>query len=1017
MDRVSSMALRLRALIPETYDGQHFKTAEVLCDPSRAWPREEIMVQLFLLANNFIFQRKIKSPTLQSLSDHDERIAALLAQLAQIGPQDIKAFLSAQNPTVEAIKEQLFASILRSEDTAMLQLILTTGVNVNTVIGGSTDGVPISPLVSAARIQHSNKSLRIIRLLIDAGADVNFHYGLRSALVAATEKGHVDVVRILLEKGARTCTKSLEYAINSGRDELLQLILDAGANVNSTFYPWGYRITSIGLAVLKGHVEIARMLITEGADVNAMQFCKCMVSSSCVKDHDITAKTMIATTALGLALSKGHLDMAQVLLERTDVGINHLSVNQYVSPLLVACDRGYTDIIAKLLDAGVDVCAADAAGMALNCRRTTLISAMIRGQDGKINMDLCEVLISKGARLGHALLEAARSGNPELVTFLLNRSSGSSASDLGFEETPLGCAIEEGSVDVAELLYDAGFADAGSPRCIKNAAMFDFLHRTKLLPGILRANGQTIFCNAVREQRRRLLERLVAHDEYIDFSQEPKLSRADSEPLVQLDNAVQFGSPELIKYLLGRGATFGRLTLRLAMQHEEPEDILHALLSSLPPTWGPEDIEPQDGPVGWRHSDTKDPPALIRAAQLGDSSMLHTLLAAVNWGSQRTGKALTAAISSGNYNLARDLRCVGASLEEALFSDYWLPDHVSALGAAVEQENVELVADLINAGSDVNKPAGDGSMARTALQRAAEIGHLKLVDILLDANADVNAPPAPKRGATALQCAAIGGHLEIAHRLLRAGANINAEGSKRDGRTALEGAVEHGRLEMVHFLLERGARIRGVYKCQYDQAVELAKYNGHNATAKYLKSVYLSRAERKDENDDDDYSPVSQGEVIGENSAFASDELECEQEDEERNTPGPAAPPALAPVLGSRMLSEGEALQENMRAGRLAGVGGEHWPPWGNDTCDAMPCVEPDVAVGLLDDSVMGEMIQWPGFDDGNQSQIHDDTLEFTEADALPTLVFEGAGWQTQLEPELDMMDIDLDGIDLDGFD
>ncbi|KAK3360708.1 hypothetical protein B0T25DRAFT_565589 [Lasiosphaeria hispida] len=139
------------------------------------------------------------------------------------------------------------------------------------------------------------------------------------------------------------------------------------------------------------------------------------------------------------------------------------------------------------------------------------------------------------------------------------------------------------------------------------------------------------------------------------------------------------------------------------------------------------------------------------------------------------------------------LQRAGASLEESWTRGHkpWLGKFslaVSALAAAVEEGEVELVAHLIGS--------------------AAEIGHPELADILLEVGADVNALPTCRYGGTALQLASNEGYLEVARRLLRAAANINAGGVKSKyrrwgfGRVALEGAVEHGRLEMVHFLLE-----------------------------------------------------------------------------------------------------------------------------------------------------------------------------------------------------------------------
>jgi len=157
-ERISSTAMRLRNLIPEEYDSQHLRTAEILCDRSTTWPSEEVMIQLFLLGNNFI-------PSKDGHIDfrsHDERIVNLLYQLGQNGLQHIKRLLSIQNPTAEAIKEQLFASIMRSKDLAMLQFILTTTVDLKVNIQGGQWGCAETPIYSAAGIEDENRSLDFI---------------------------------------------------------------------------------------------------------------------------------------------------------------------------------------------------------------------------------------------------------------------------------------------------------------------------------------------------------------------------------------------------------------------------------------------------------------------------------------------------------------------------------------------------------------------------------------------------------------------------------------------------------------------------------------------------------------------------------------------------------------------------------------------------------------------------------------------------------------------------------------
>ncbi|OCK94914.1 ankyrin, partial [Cenococcum geophilum 1.58] len=125
---------------------------------------------------------------------------------------------------------------------------------------------------------------------------------------------------------------------------------------------------------------------------------------------------------------------------------------------------------------------------------------------------------------------------------------------------------------------------------------------------------------------------------------------------------------------------------------------------------------------------------------------------------------------------------------------------------------------------------------RTALQAAVEAGNLKLVQLLLSVGTDVNAAPAPYGGVTALQAAAIKGYITVANTLLSHGAHVNAEPAKVNGRTALEGAAEYGRIDMLQLLLDAGAQTEGSGQAQYENAVNFASQNGHDAARRLLES-------------------------------------------------------------------------------------------------------------------------------------------------------------------------------------
>ena len=130
------------------------------------------------------------------------------------------------------------------------------------------------------------------------------------------------------------------------------------------------------------------------------------------------------------------------------------------------------------------------------------------------------------------------------------------------------------------------------------------------------------------------------------------------------------------------------------------------------------------------------------------------------------------------------------------------PSRNTALQEAILKEDFLCVDRLIQAGAYINAPAASGEGGRTALQAAVEVGNVDMVERFLLENADVNAPAVPDHGVTALQAAAIKGYFNIAKILLEHGAVIEAAASPKKGRTAINGAAEFGRIDMVKLLLD-----------------------------------------------------------------------------------------------------------------------------------------------------------------------------------------------------------------------
>ena len=143
------------------------------------------------------------------------------------------------------------------------------------------------------------------------------------------------------------------------------------------------------------------------------------------------------------------------------------------------------------------------------------------------------------------------------------------------------------------------------------------------------------------------------------------------------------------------------------------------------------------------------------------------------------------------------------------FRDPWVPklyanaspskvdqNKQTVLQAAISTYIIDLIQLLVDAGADVNAPAGP-VFGRAALQKAAEKSNTEILKLILSHGADVNVPAGNSQGIKALQGAMMNDHLKIVLLLLKAGAQVSAPPASREGRTALDAAAEHGCLDKM----------------------------------------------------------------------------------------------------------------------------------------------------------------------------------------------------------------------------
>ena len=111
-----------------------------------------------------------------------------------------------------------------------------------------------SAVNSALRFASRKGRLEVIKLLLEAGADVNANNNLA---LGASRKGHLEVVKVLLEAGADVHAEddyALRRASRNGNLEVVRCLLDAGANV------YAFDKYSERWAMRNGHFVVVKLL-------------------------------------------------------------------------------------------------------------------------------------------------------------------------------------------------------------------------------------------------------------------------------------------------------------------------------------------------------------------------------------------------------------------------------------------------------------------------------------------------------------------------------------------------------------------------------------------------------------------------------------------------------------------------------------------------------------------------------------------------------------------------------------
>ncbi|KAH6936882.1 hypothetical protein HPB50_024045 [Hyalomma asiaticum] len=707
----------------------------------------------------------------------------------------------------------------------------------------------------------------------------------------AAQKGYVDIVRTLLQKGEHVDVKTndghtaLHVAVSAGQALVVETLLGHGAQVQFKAGPNNETPLHIAARV-KNADDCAELLIKSGADVNEKDANgEIPLHFAAREGHLRTTKLLLEDNSISDLLNKVkncHFPVVQALLEdwekkNSDPEEKKKLANQknlegenslHYAATITEKQKHYPtedrDIMRILLKHGGDVNAETRTTMETpihHCSRTGNVAIL---QEIIDTMPPAAVMIScnQQARNGWApLLYACDAGHPRVASLLIQNGARVDT----FDETgkaALHLAAEKGHEELADILLNAkAFVNVRSQRGLtplhlaaekgyatlirklvtEHGAMLDALSLNKKTPlHLAAAEGRLDVCkillelkadtNALDDQGQTPMMLAIEND----HSEVVKLFLRVKPDLAMMSNAKGFTCAHIAAM---KGSTavikelmkFNKSIVTSSRNRTTDSTPLH--LASAGGHANVVKMLLQAG-ADAKEENADGDTALHLAAKNGHVAVARVLSAIVPWSttSKKTGlTALHVAAKNGQMDFVREML---TEVQAALASEP-LPDGgdygMTALHMAAAAGHEGVVRMLLNS-SGIQADAPTFQEGMYPLHFAAQGGHLAVASILLS-RAESQLQCVDKLGRTPLHVAAAAGKREMVGLLHSQGAEINAADNM--GWTALHFAARNGYLGVVKILVENGAYAKAVTK---DGKVPLclAAAEGHYDIISYL---------------------------------------------------------------------------------------------------------------------------------------------------------------------------------------
>jgi len=465
----------------------------------------------------------------------------------------------------------------------VVELLIANGANVNLT---SNEG---STLLWAATL---HKHPDVVKLLIAKGIDVN---AAGRALDLAEQKGYTEIVELLKNHKVKDDTnvssqnhelnKALFKAVKVGDMLEIERLIAEGADINANAVG-DTRAKQTGWTVLleaatRGHTEVARLLIKNGADVNAGDSAgftplyyaiwdgnKDMVDFLVGKGAETDLMPEGEYSPLHYAIWEEDFDLVKLLVEKE--ARFDLKGGDGLTAIHCAASQRNRDIIELFISKGVDTSSFHLAAFVGDLARVKELL-----QEGT-------AVDTKDEAGWTALFWAACSGQTNVAKFLIDNNADVNAKGRG--QSPLHQAVQKNAIELAELLVlNGAIVDAKDGR--GNTPLHGASHRD--VAAVLIAKGADVNAknrfgttplhNAASEGRMGVGELLIEKGADVNAKNKWDLTCLDiatnqghtgiaqllrkhgattsvDKSAASFDQAVSEGDIELVKSLLAKGA-------------------------------------------------------------------------------------------------------------------------------------------------------------------------------------------------------------------------------------------------------------------------------------------------------------------------------------------------------------------------------------------------------------------------------------------------------------------------------